>query len=1113
MGEGKGKVYTMNAKLDFNIYKELLIRVFEVESVNLEDSLISLGCSSLNAIELEWEIEKSFGKIISLESSFTDITVGKLWDNIQNEKIKNENIDEIHKVEKGAYYNVSSVQKRLYTLYQFDKLDTSYVLTSNRVINGEFDVDHAVKCIHDIVDRHEILRINFGVHEGEVVMYVHDKIDFTVDIREEKSIEDCCHELIKPFVLEMGPLLHVTIVKENEKRHGIMLVIHHIIADGTSTAIFWDEFFKLYFEKELEEIEMTYKDFAAWQNEYNKSEDVMRQKEYWINEFKGDIQVLNLPTSYPRPSIQNHEGDKVRFTLSEEVLKRLRCLVEKTNTTMYILLLAIFNVFLFKYSRQEDIIVGSPIAGRKQKNTSRMIGMFVNTIAIRNYPEGTKKFVEFLYDVKVSCINAFANQEYQYEDLVNSLDLVRDTSRNPIFDVAFAHQTSIKSKDLSNRYDVEAIFTNSKSSRFDLTLAVTETDRSVFCNFEYCTKLFKRENIERMIEHFCTSIDIITANPQKRLDEIEMITEGERQKVLYEFNDTASEFHKGKTIVELFEEQVKKTPNNIAVVFMEEKLTYAELNCKANKIAYKLREKGIKPNDFVVIIAERSIEMIVGIYGILKSGGAYVPIDPTYPKERRYYMLEDCRPKAVLVYKTEIEITNDTNIEVINLEDERLQEYEEGNLEKVNSPNDLAYLIYTSGTTGKPKGVMIEHVGIVNLKQYFISEYQIGESDTVLQYANIIFDAATWEISMGLLTGAKLVIVEKEAVTDVAAFNLCVSKNNISIATLPTQFYRQVNNFSPRLLFTAGAASDSAIVAKTIRSEYVNAYGPTESTICATTWRYSSSEPIPWSIPIGKPITNTKIYIMKDKMICGIGIPGELCIAGEGIGRGYLNQPNLTAERFVENPYGPGKIYRSGDLGRWKTDGNIEFLGRIDDQVKIRGYRIELGEIESCMLEHPKICNVAVIALEHTDGLRYISAYFVSREELILKELKQFLLGKLPDYMVPERFVRVDAIPVTRNGKVDRRALQAIKWEVTNGDEFEEAVSNTEKVLAEIWSEVLGRERISINDNFFDTSGNSLKAIMLIHEINCRFNVEESVSDIIQAPTIKKLAVLIDRAL
>ncbi|NFG32566.1 amino acid adenylation domain-containing protein, partial [Clostridium botulinum] len=651
-----------------------------------------------------------------------------------------------------------------------------------------------------------------------------------------------------------------------------------------------------------------------------------------------------------------------------------------------------------------------------------------------------------------------------------------------------------------------------EETNYDLNLIIGPSEE-LNIKLLYNKKIYDDYIIEKISKQFALIIDTIISNKNILVDKIEIIEEEEKKQILYEFNDTKVDYPKNKTIQELFEEQVEKTPNNIAVVFEDKKLTYRELNEKANSLARVLRDKGVKADSIVAIMVERSIEMIVGIMGILKSGGAYLPIDPSYPKSRIEYILEDSKSKTLL--STEILAKNiEFDGGVIDLFKDQLFNENPYNLGKVNNSDNLAYIIYTSGTTGKPKGVMVNHLGILNLQRSFNKTLKIRSNDRVLQFASISFDASVWEIFMTILNGARLYIPKLELTKDILNLEKYINSNNITIATIPPNYLANMDNekkFSLRLIITAGSETNKRL--QEIWREkctYINAYGPTEDSICTTMWMNIEKNNHSNIIPIGRPILNKKIYILdKDYKLTPIGVSGELCISGDGLARGYLNNPELTSEKFVDNPFEPGeRMYRTGDLARWLPDGNIEFLGRIDNQVKIRGFRIELEEIENRLLEYEGVKEAVVVAKEDKEDKersKYLCAYIVSNNKIGRNELKNYLLKDLPEYMIPLNFVNIEKIPLTSNGKVDRKILQNREDLINIYEECEKPRNSMEEVMIEVFKEVLGVENLGINHSFFDLGGDSIKAIGLISKLK-KHGYKLEIKDLFKYNTIKDIS-------
>ncbi len=1085
-----------------NKTEETIAGIFEeilgVTPVGIEDSFFEMGGHSLRATRVVNQIEAKTGVRLPLKTIFTAPTVKLLAKEVEGAKAK-EYIP-IPQAEEKEIYPMSSAQKRLYLINQIDDAGITYNMPAGLEIQGRFDFDRMKSALEQLTARHEALRTSFHSEDGEAVQKIAKEVRVELEYEEwtDRKEENLLSGFVRPFDLGKAPLMRAKAVKTAEDKTILMFDMHHIISDGMSISILTKELSMLYNGEQLKPLHVQYKDYSEWM----RTRDLSEQKMYWQGVFKEPAPVLDLPLDHLRPQTQSYAGSIINGMLTAKQKKAVDKLCRKTGATAYMVLLSTMMILLGKYSRQEDIVVGSPISGRTHKDTEPMMGMFVNTLAMRGYPKGDKKYLDFLKEVRESALKVYENQEYPFEELVESVEIQRDLSRNPLFDVMFVLQNNEQANLEMNGLKMAGMESEHTIAKFDLTLGMSEAEDGYAMNWEYCTDLFEQGSVERMMKHFSHLVDELTANPEGKISELSMLDEEEKRLVVETFNDTAAEYPSGKTVVELFEEQAKKTPDNIAVVFEEEKMTYRELNEKANQLAYKLRKLGVEPDDKVAILTQRSIEMIIGILGIIKAGGAYVPIDPDCPEERIRYMLENSQPKAVLLGK--MELPTKTGIPVINLFDKGVYAGETKNPKHVNTPNDLIYIIYTSGTTGKPKGVMIEHAGVVNLREYFIKNHALTASDVVLQFASISFDATVSEMAMSLLLGIRLCLCPEDVQRDTKLFEQYVARHNITIAVLPPQYLTQIDIRHFRTIITAGSETNQELVCTNSKHmKYSNDYGPTEVTVCATHWACNPGEQVPERVPIGKPIVNKQVYIMNGNNLCGIGIPGELCIAGVGLARGYLNLPELTAEKFVENPFGNGRMYCTGDLARWLPDGNIEYLGRIDEQVKIRGFRIELGEIESVLKKQTGVKDAAV-AVKEKSGDKNICAYIVSDQEIWAGDIKDSLRKELPEYMVPSYLVQLEKLPLTVNGKIDRKMLPEPDGNIHTGVEYAAPENETEENLIQIWQSVLKVERIGTNDNFFELGGHSLKAIQLLSKLSVDFKV--SMNDIFECPTVKSLA-------
>jgi len=1108
--------------------------VLKTDRIGINDSFFELGGHSLKATVMAARIHKELQVEIPLSEVFIAPTVAGLAEYAKRQaKSIYETIKPAEESPSG-YYPASSAQKRLYALFQMDTDSIGYNLPVILEVEGDLKREKLQKAFKSLVSRHEAFRTDFELVGEEILQHVHKDIQFEIEYNEENEAEarKRIKSFIKPFNLNEAPLIRVELIKilqENEtdiKKHIIAIDMHHIISDGTSMGILVKEFTELYEEKELQKLKLQYRDYAAWQNQMLEGDAIGKQEAYWLNEYGNiegagtEIPVLNLPTDYTRPGLQSFEGDRIQFELNEEMAKALSRMAKRAGATMYMVLLAGFNILLSKYSGQQDIIVGTPIAGRHHADMENIIGIFVNTLAMRNYPEGRKTFKEFLKEVKEKALKAYENQDYQFEALVEKVNVERDLSRNPLFDVMFAMQNI--DMGIANmeglwirQYKIKNII-----SKFDLSLTAVEADEKLQLEMEYCTKLYKKETIEQMALHFTNILAKVTENEDTKLEEIEMINEKEKHRLLYEFNDTYAEYPKDKTMHQVFQEQAAKTPDNIAVKYGDRQLTYDQLNKAANQLAGLLRERGVNRENIVGIMVESSIDLIVGILGILKAGGAYLPIDPDYPADRISYMLKDCG-STVLLTQTHISGRVSFGGASIMLDDAGNYTGNGDNLEIVNKQGDLAYIIYTSGSTGQPKGVMIEHRSLVNQIIGLIEDFGYGKMTNHMLYAKPIFDVSVQHIFTALGCGAALHIMTDEMKTDYRVLYDYVRKNKIQfIDMVPAQMETLVEYLGDDCtgirIVLGGEAFPVSLYKKIINrikpEGIYNVYGPTETTINALIHHCREDE-YGKVIPIGKPVRNYRAYILdKCNNLQPIGVPGEMCISGDGLARGYLNRDYLTAERFVDNPFEPGtKMYRTGDLARWLTDGTVEFLGRMDHQVKIRGYRIELGEIENKLLSHSDIKEAVVVVIEDNSGYKKLCAFIVGEKEpaaadLSPAKLREYLSKELPDYMVPTYYVHMDEIPLTANGKIDRKALNdSGKWsELNSGSEYVAPRNEKEDKIALVWQEVLKIEKISIKDNFFALGGDSIKAIQVSARIQ-KYGYKLHIRDLLKNPTIEEL--------
>ncbi|WP_346962014.1 amino acid adenylation domain-containing protein [Clostridium sp.] len=1084
---------------------EIWSEILSLRDISIDDNFFELGGHSLKATLLINNIHKELNIEIKLKDLFEHPTIKGLSKCIANSKKSKYII--IERLQEKEYYKISSAQKRIYMLQQFNKDSIAYNMPMVFELEGKINKNKMEDTFKRLVLRHEALRTYFETIEGEIVQKIDNSYEFKLiekKSNEDNEIDSVINKFIRPFELEKAPLFRIEFVEGKEKTY-LLIDMHHIISDAFSIQILIKEFTILYNSEDLEPLKLQYKDFAAWQNDFLKSEEIKKQEEYWINKFSDEVPVLNLPYDYERPVIKSFEGNIISFEVNKEITEALRNLAKETGTTMHMVLLSVFNILLSKYSGQDDIVVGIPVAGRLHADLQNIMGMFVNTLALRNNLSKDKSYIEFLKEVKENLLNSYENQSYQFEELINKINIKRDTSRNPLFDVVF----NMLNVDFHNDLELDELILkqqrrNNKVSKFDLTFYLMEVDNRLEFRVEYCTKIFKEETITRMCEHFIELCKNICKNSKNKISDIKMLTEKEENKLLYEFNDTKINYPKDKTIHELFEYQVEKTPDNIAVVFEDKKLTYKELNEKANCTARVLRDRGVKADSIIGIMVERSLEMIIGIMGVLKAGGAYLPIDPNYPEERIEYMLSDSNSKMLLSTANILRAKElDFSGQVIDISNEEIFKVDSAssNLEKINNFSNLAYVIYTSGTTGNPKGVMIEHRQLNNFIHGITNETSLIQYSSILCITTISFDIFALETLLPLTKGLKIVVANNEEHVNGEKLGNLIEINEVEIMQVtPSRLKFLLENTSfkkslslLKLILIGGEALPDNLIQELKYYNHLkvyNVYGPTETTVWSTIKLIKNNE----KITIGKPISNTSIYIInKNNELVPVGVVGELCIGGDGLARGYLNRPELTSKKFVDNPFETGtKMYITGDLARWLPNGDIEFLGRTDNQVKIRGFRIELGEIENALLNHEDVKEAVVLA---KDDNKYLCAYIVSDRELSVRELRKYLKTTLPEYMIPNYFIKVPRIPLTINGKIDKNNLLNIETKKDNATKILPR-SLQENIIVEIWKNVLNLDDIYVNDDFFELGGNSINIIQVVKEIKDRLDVEVTVADL-----------------
>ncbi len=1092
--------------------------VLEISSVGINDNFFELGGDSIKAAYIAFKAYKEMGIELPLSEFFNVPTIKAISEYAAS--ADRADYLEIPEAEEREYYPFSSAQKRMFILNQLEGSGITYNISHTMKINGSIDIARLNKALKDIVERHESLRTSFRVVEGEPVQVIHKDLQVNVDyvkISDEEE-HDAIARYIAPFDLEKAPLFRLCIFENQSKEQLLVFDAHHIAFDGTSVSLFMDELLRAYDGISRGTQGLQYKDYAVWQQKQLESEDLLKQESFWLNAFQEGIPVLDMHIDYQRPSVQSFDGDRLCFTLPEELTDKLRLLANRCGTSVYMLLLSAYYILLNKYTGQEDIVIGTPTIGRNHPELQDVLGMFVNTVALRNKLSVDMGFKYFLKAITKNTLAAFENQDYQLEQLVSKLGIKRDMRRNPLFDTMFVFQ-NIKMSDAESRelkLNKHDYF--NKISKFDVTLFAEWQDKEISCEIEYCTALYKKESMASFSTHYLNILHSIVSNPDSRLSEIKVLSDNEEKYLLYDFNNTDADFPVNMTMHQIFENQVILNPSAPAIEYEGSKITYEELNARANQLARILVKNGMNKGDIGAIVAERSPEVVVGILAILKAGGAFLPVDPDYPAERISFMLKDSGAKLVLTQSGLMDKLV-VSTKLIILDKPELYQGECTDLALNIDPEDMIYVIYTSGSTGKPKGAMLKHRGAVNYIHWAAKSYLKGEALNMPLYTSISFDLTITSIFTPLITGNTVVIYKDDSRK--LLIEKVMEENKVHVVKLTPAHLRiikdkELTGCSVKRLIVGGEQLDASLAASVHKCfggevEIYNEYGPTETTVGCMIYKYDNEVDCRAAVPIGKPADNMQIYLLdKGLRAVPINAVGEIYIGGIGLASGYLNREDLTKERFISNPFiEGGKLYKTGDLGKMLINGNIEFIGRIDHQVKIRGYRIELGEIESKLLMHPKIKEAVVAAKVDKYNNSFLCAYVVESEEMSKEELRAHLQKQLPDYMIPAYFVRLDYLPMTINGKLDLKALPEPQPEVNKNADFKAPATDLEVKMAKIWEDVLGVQAIGVNDNYFALGGDSIKAIQIVSRLG-KDGLTLGIKDILTYQTISSVCMNVD---
>ncbi|WP_028595934.1 non-ribosomal peptide synthetase [Paenibacillus assamensis] len=1140
--------------------------VLKNEQINWSDSFFDLGGHSLLANQVLLSIRQDLKVDLNFEDIFGNPTLELLADVVDRKAAQHslaiEN-DAIKSVNTQDYYELSSSQKRLWMISQFDGGSTAYNTPFSLLLEGLLDINILTKAIGSVFERHESLRTVFKVVGGnpqQVILNPHTtKLPITVfDYTQIANNIQAAKELLEKdanlqFDLSNGPLLKVMIIKLGLDKHVLYINSHHIINDAWSTHIFYDEIVTVYnalfngAEYPLEPLTFHYKDYTAWQEQRLKE---LNQGAYWKEQLGDELPILNMPLDFVRPAIQSHNGDTLEFTFDRELTQGLKVLSQQQKCTLFMVLLAGLNTLLYRYTQQNDIIIGTSVAGRKHRDLENQIGLYINTLALRTRFDSEATIENMLENVREITLQAYENQEYPFDKVIEELDLKRDISRSPIFDVFLELQSSstlFSKVNFQNTTSIEFDRLN-HFSIFDLNIEFKEeNDGILYGMLGFNTDLFKKSRMERLIKHYKTIMQQFANHQKQKISDIEILEEQEKHLLMNEWSK-GSTFPVEKTFCQLFEEQVSKTPEKIAVACKSEQVTYKELNERSNQIASHLRDLGVQNGSIVAMLTERSIEMATAILGIWKVGAVYLPIDPEYPLGRIIDLLNDsessclmlssesflqseeflssvtlCKSLKSIIYLGNLQDVITAN-GLIDLGDIQITDNSSFQLYSTDftsevSLDDLSYIIYTSGSTGKPKAAMIEHKGMINHMHVKIKDLEINEESIIAQNANHTFDISIWQFFTALTVGGTTIIYQKNDILAPNKFISNIINDKVTILEVVPSYLsvllelmeiqslklEQLNY----LVITGEVVKPSLIknwFDMTSSVKIVNAYGPTEASDDVTHFiidKYMDYE----RVPLGTPVGNMNIYIVDSNMnVCPIGVPGELCVSGIGIGRGYLKDEVRTKQSFVTNPFSNGldTLYKTGDLACWTENGVIDFFGRLDDQVKIRGFRIEIGEIERSIMAHPNVKNTLVIVKEDDKGSKYLCAFIVVEGQIENSQIEKHVKSMLPDYMVPASYVQLDHFPLTENGKMDKKSLSKMEV-IKQNSNFMEPRTEIEKAITNVWEEVLNVKKVGLMDNFFELGGDSIKALRVTVSLQ-KHSIFVEIKDIFLNQTILALS-------
>ena len=1125
---------------------DIWCEVLGIRQVGIYDNFFSLGGHSLLVTQVMSRLREALHVEVPLRRLFETPTIAGLSHTVDKalDKEKQQSAAQAVTGSREKKFPLSFAQQRLWFLNQLDPDSDAYNIFMPVHLRGYLHIDALEKSIEEILRRHEALRTVYATEDDEPVQIIKpataftlQKIDLTKlpesqrDIKVQKLVKE---ESSRLFDLTAGPVLRAALVMMKPDEHILLTTVHHIVFDAWSAGILYRELSKLYqdFSKgnqtSLPELPLQYGDYAVWQRQWLHGEKLEEQVRFW-REYLRDITTLELPTDRPRPPVQTFHGSKYSFQLSGDLRKALQDLSNRENVTLFMTMLAAFQGMMLRYTGQNDIVIGTPIANRTRSETEGLIGFFLNTLVIRADTSGNPAFRKMLLRVRELLLNAYTHQDLPFEKLVEELQPERDLSRNPLFQVLFTLQNMTDAGlDLAG-ITASQIEVQTTRTRFDLEVHIAEDAGGLKGAFVYNTDLFEASTIERMAGHYEKFLEGIADCPDQKLWDLPLLTDAERHQLLVEWNDTRADYPEDLCIHELFAEQMESNPDSLAVIFKDQRLTYRELNRRANQLAHYLKKQGIGPEVLVGICVERSLEMIICVLGVLKAGGAYVPFDPAYPEERLGFMMEDSGTTLLLTQKSLFGMLPANKAQVVCVDQvwEEIEKEHAENPPVTTSPENLAYVLYTSGSTGRPKGVAMQHRPLCNLISWQIRNSNVSCGAKTVQFASLSFDVSFQEIFTTLCSGGALMVVPGELRRDPAALLHYLEEESIERLFLPFVAFQQLAEVAdwhdrfPRHLREVIIAGEQLRITPSIIKMFerlqncrlYNQYGPTESHVVTAFQLSGAPDEWPSLPPIGRPISNAEIYLLDaEHNPVPVGIAGELYIGGECLAREYIHQPEMTSEKFIPNPFcqEPGRrLYKTGDRARYMPDGNIEYLGRLDHQVKVRGFRIEPGEIEAVLATHDSVREAVVAARPDTAGNNRLIAYVVltRKSDGVNKRLRSYLTKRLPDFMIPSAFVMLDSLPLTPSGKVDRKALPEPELErADSGKQFVPPRNAIENQLTKIWENLLKVQPVGITDNFFELGGHSLLTVRLIADIKKATSKDLNVISVFKSPTIEQMA-------